>query len=213
MASPKTWTNVAIAMQSALAAADTITGITKASPGVVTSTAHGLNDGDYVLLTVQGMHQLNGRIFRVANKTADTFELEGEDTTSYDTFSSGTAEAITFGTTLTGVQGLTASGGDYSFIDTTTIHDNVATQIPGTAQPATYTLDMIHDVSDAGQVALKTAADNKAARCFKVTFAGGQIMVFNGYVGFSGLPTGSAQDLVKTPGVITMYGRPTYYAS
>jgi hypothetical protein len=119
----KKWSGVALAVQSALAAADTITGITKADPGVVTATAHGLNNGDYVVLDVLGMHELDGRVFRVANKTNDTFELEGEDTTLYNTFVSGTAEAITFGVTVNTITDLSASGGDYDFIDTTTIHE------------------------------------------------------------------------------------------
>ncbi len=55
MATVKKWSNVAIAMQSALASAKTITGITVGATATVTSTAHGYANGDYVLLTVQGM--------------------------------------------------------------------------------------------------------------------------------------------------------------
>ena len=39
MATVRKWANVAVAMQSALAAAKTITAITKASPAVISSTA------------------------------------------------------------------------------------------------------------------------------------------------------------------------------
>ena len=122
MATVTKWSNVAVAMQSALAAADTITGITKASPGVATSTAHGLNNGDYVYLSINGMHQLNDRVVRVANVAANTFELEGIDTTSFDTFTSGTAEAVTFGTSITTATTVSSDGGGFDLIDTTTIH-------------------------------------------------------------------------------------------
>ena len=214
MATVRKWSNVAVAMQSALGAAKTITGITKANPGVVTSTAHGLANGTYVLLTIQGMHQLNGRVARVANQAANTFELEGIDTTAFDTFSSGTAEAITFGTSITTATGVNASGGDFDFQDTTTIHTNVKTQIPGAANPATFSFENIWDVSDAGLLAMKSASDSQAQRAFRFTFgSGGQIMVFNGYVGATLLPTGAAQDVVKTQAVITAFGSPTYYAS
>ena len=68
----------------------TITGITKANPGVVTATAHGFVNGDQVVITgVLGMTELNTRRFTVANKTANTFELSGEDTTNHTTYSSG----------------------------------------------------------------------------------------------------------------------------
>lgn len=207
------WSNVTVQIQSALAAADTITGITKANPGVVTATAHGLNNGDYVKITAAGMYQVDGRVFRVANSTTNTFELEGEDTTNYDTFTSGTAEAITFGTTMSTATGLTASGGDFDFIDITTIHDNVRKQIPGLASPATYTFESLWDVSDTALAALKSAADNQAQRCIRFTFASGAKVVFNGYIGATLLPTGNAQDKVVTQVVMTMFGRPTLYAS
>lgn len=214
MPTVRKWSNVAVAMQSALAAADTVTAITQANPGVATATAHGLSNGDYVLLTVNGMHQLNGKVVRVANVTANTFELEGVDTTSFDAFTSGTAEAITFGTSITTATDITASGGDFDFIDTSTIHSNVKTQIPGSANPATYTFNNHWDVSDAALLAMKVASDGQAQRAFKFTFGtGGQIMVFAGYVGATLLPTGNAQDKVVTPATITMFGTPTYYAS
>ncbi|HEY1182235.1 MAG TPA: hypothetical protein VGE56_08030, partial [Rhodocyclaceae bacterium] len=89
------WSNVQVAIQSALAAADTITGVTKADPGVVTATGHGIADGSYVKVSAEGMHQIDGRVFRVDGGDTNTFQLEGEDTTLYDTFTSGSAEAIT----------------------------------------------------------------------------------------------------------------------
>ena len=67
-----------------------ITNITQANPGVVTSTAHGLSDGDSVLITnVEGMTEVNGNVYTTANVTADTFELSGTDTTGYGAYTSG----------------------------------------------------------------------------------------------------------------------------
>jgi hypothetical protein len=45
------------------------------------------------------------------------------------------------------------------------------------------------------------------------TFAGGQKLTFTGYIGATMLPTGNAQDLVKTNVVITAFGRPTVYST
>lgn len=61
-----------------LEAAQTITGITQADPGVITIVGHGLSNGDDVYLTgiaSLGPIELNGRTVRVANVTADTFEI------------------------------------------------------------------------------------------------------------------------------------------
>lgn len=214
MPTPTVWKNVAVAMQSALAAAKTISAITKASPGVATSTAHGYSNGDIVFLTISGMYQLNDKPVRVANVTANTFELEGIDTTLFDTFSSGTAEKVTLGTSITTATTVSSGGGNFDFIDSTTIHANSKSQLPGLPEATTFTMDHIWDVTDTGLLALKSASDNQAKRVIQFTFGtGGKKMLFAGYVGCSLLPGGAAQQLVTTPSVITMNGTPTYYAS
>lgn len=213
MATARKWSNVAVAMQSALGSAVTITGISKASEGVVTAT-NTFSNGDYVVLSVQGMRQVDDRVFRVKSVSGSSFVLEGEDTTAFDTFSSGTCQKITFGTSITTATNISSSGGDFDFIDTTTIHQAARTQMPGLPSAASFNFDNIWDVSDAGLKAMKSASDAQAKRAFMFTFgSGGQIMVFNGYVGASLLPGGSAQQLVTTQTTITMNGTPTYYAS
>lgn len=214
MANISKWSNIAVAMQSAIAAAVTISGITKASPGVATtSTSHGYSNGDYVLLTAQGMYQVDKKVVRVAGVTSTTFQLEGIDTTLFGTFSSGTCEKLTFGTTFGTLTSLSASGGDFDFIDTTTIHAQVKTQIPGLANPAKYSFESYWDVSDAGLLAAKAASETQAQRGFLFTFPNGQKAVFAGYIGCTLLPTGSSQDLVKTSVDITAFGTPTYYST
>lgn len=212
MAAAKIWSNVQVAMQSVLAAAVTITALSKASPGVATAANTYVN-GDYVLVTAQGMSQVNGRVFRVSAVSVSAFTLEGEDTTLYDTFTSGTAQKITYGTSLGTVKGLSSSGGDFKFIDTTTIHDTIATQIPGLANPISYDFENIWDVSDAGLIAMKSASDAKAQRAIRFTFSDSSKMVFNSYVGCTLLPAGNAQDLTTTKSVLTLFGRPTYYTT
>ena len=117
-------------------------------------------------------------------------------------------------TSISTATSLSASGGDFDFIDTTTIHQNTRSQVPGLPSAASYGFDNIWDISDSGLKAMKSASDAQAKRAFMFTFgAGGQIMLFNGYVGASLLPGGSAQQLVTTKTTITMNGTPTYYAS
>lgn len=214
------WSNVALAMQSAIAAAKTITGITLAAPGVVSSTAHGYSNGDYVYIEAQGMWQINGRVFRVVSVTTDNFRLEdvsggtGIDTTSFSTFTSGYAYKLTFGTSVTTATSMNASGGNFAMIDTTTIHGNQKSQVPGLPDALSMTFDNLWDPTDAGQAAMKAASDAQAKRAFKFTFGtGGKIMVFSGYVGFAGAPAGSAQDKITTQAVITCEGTPTYYSA
>jgi len=160
------------------------------------------------------MVELDGKVVRVANKTADTYELEGVNTNAYTTFTSGTAELITFGTSITTALNMDGSGGDFGFEDVTTIHDYIKKQIPTLANPISYSMEHLWDSTDAGQTAMKAASEAQAKRAFKFTFGtGGKIVTFSGYVGFVGTPTGQAPGVVKTPAVITAFGTPTYYAS
>ena len=213
--SVQVWSNVAIAVESAKATAVTITGISKASTAIVTYSGTDPSNGDYVLLSAQGMSQVDKRIVRVANvdSGANTFEAEGVDSTSYDTFSSGTFEVLTFGTTLDVASNVSVSGGDFQFIDVTTIHDTIQKQIPGNASPTTFSLDCQWQPDDAGLIALKAASDAKAEKAVRITFANGYKYLVTGYIGCTLSPTGSAQQVVSTPVVITAFGRPQTYGS
>ena len=72
-----------------------ITAITQANPGVITSAAHGFSNGDEVFVDeIVGMTELNGRNYRVANVTTDTFTLKDLfgndiDTTGFTAYTSG----------------------------------------------------------------------------------------------------------------------------
>lgn len=73
-----------------------ITGITQANPGVVTVAGHTLVDGDIVTIRdVVGMTEVNKQYYKVANKTANTFELTNQysganiDTTGFTAYSTG----------------------------------------------------------------------------------------------------------------------------
>src|SRR5690606_34304979 len=115
------------------------------------------------------------------------------------------------GTSITTATTINAAGGDFGFIDTTTIHANQRSQIPDLPNAATFTMDHIWDVSDTGLLAMKSASDAQAIRAFGFTFPNGKKMYFAGYVGASLMPGGSAQGLVTTQAVITMFGSPSYY--
>lgn len=67
-----------------------VEGATKASPCVVTSTAHGLATGDKIrIASVVGMVELNQNEYTIVKVDADSFQLAGTDSSSYTTYSSG----------------------------------------------------------------------------------------------------------------------------
>jgi len=80
----------------------TITGATAANPVVITATSHGFSDGDEVdIYDIEWVpttdefgndtqpSQLNTKRFTVANSTANTFELSGEDGSAFNAYVSG----------------------------------------------------------------------------------------------------------------------------
>lgn len=75
------------------AAGKVVTGATKANPCVVTCVGHGFSNGDKVTFqNIGGMTQLNWagtNTYTVANKTDDTFELSGIDSSAYGNYTTG----------------------------------------------------------------------------------------------------------------------------
>jgi len=209
----KFWTNVQVAMESARATAVTINTISKANPGVVGYTGTDPANGDYVVLSIQGMNQLDQRVARVANVNAagNTFELEGIDTTLFNTFSSGTFAVVTLGSTMATAVGVNSSGGEPEFADTTTIHNNVRSRVPTVVSPFSVNFESQWDPADTFLKAAKAAADTLTIKACMLTYADGTVCIFAGYVSCSLLPTGNAQEVVKTSVGFESQGRPSYY--
>lgn len=92
-----------------------VSGITQASPAVVTCTAHGFSSGQQVNLSaVVGMTQINGVTAIINYIDANTFSLNGVDSTNFSAYTSGgtaTLEGISEyfqGGVLTWTSGLNA---------------------------------------------------------------------------------------------------------
>lgn len=215
MAEALVWSGVQVAVQSALATALPVTAITRANPGVVTVTGAAPTTGSFVFLSgVGGMTQVDGRVVRAAAAAGSNFSMEGVDSTNFDVFTSGgTAQAITFGTSLAIALSLNGSGGEAEQIDVTTIHDSIRKTKLGAFSQLVYTGTCIWDPSDAGFIALKAASEIKGTRAIRISFPNGSRVVFAGQIGFSGVPTGSAQGVVETALTITVSGPITNYTT
>ena len=207
-------------MESTIGAPTTITAVTKAAPGVFSATGHTFANGDTVLLEIQGMSELHGRLFKVVNIVASTsFQVAGIDgatgidTTLYNTFTSGTAKKVTLGTSITGVQEFNFAGGEIKTVDTTTVHDTQDTQavVGATAQSADLTMQW--DPANAAQQAMITAFQIRANKAFKVLYPDGVYVLWYGTVGYTGAPGGGKQGVTVSPAKITMLGGLTTYAA
>lgn len=163
-------------------AAKTLTAISKANPAVLTSSAHGLVDGDVVKpASVVGMTEINGKVGVVRVLTANTFELCGVDSTSFSTYTSGgtvTGVAARLGnwTTWNGLDG------QASDIDVTDL-DSVAKEYrAGLVDFGQITLNVQVKDDDDGQMALRgsQAASGPSSKMV-ITFKNGKTRTFQMY--------------------------------
>lgn len=214
MANINVWSKVAVAVQTALGSPITLTAITKADPAVATSVGHGLSVGAILLLKIVGMAQLDYRVVRVGTvPTVDTFSLEGVDSTTYDTFTSGTAEEVTFGASASTFQDVSASGGEAASILVSTIHVDQDYDIPGNRSPLVFAFGSLWDPADAALLALAGFDDIKTACCVRLVFATGARILFAAYASANLSPTGSSGQAVTTPVTLRLRSRLTSYAT
>lgn len=164
--------------------AKTITAISVGYPAIVTSTAHGLNNGDVVALaTIAGTMStpLNGTSHVVANKTANTFALLDVDTTGLTYTSGGTATPDTY-TKINGLVSFTGFDGSASELDTTDL-DSVAMEfVSGLVDNGKFGFEMKVIKADAGQTSLRAARASGALTGFKLTLPDTSVATYSALV-------------------------------
>lgn len=170
-----------IRVETTRAAAKAITGITAASPPVVTATAHGYANGDIVIISgVAGMTEVNDRAFVVANQATNTFELKGVNGTGYTAYSSG-GNAYKCTMALVGeATGVNGSGGGAQQIDVTNLNSKTQETLPGLPALTSLTIDITLNHTDAGQTAMRDLAEATAYKALTVTTPGGYVLAATG---------------------------------
>lgn len=168
-----------IAVCSSFGSTNNISGISNASPAVVSDTAHGLSTNDVVRLkSIVGLDELNDKLYVVTSVTADTFSLNGIDTTDMDTYTSGgTWEKVTF-TAACELTGYSRQTGSTPEIDNTTICSTEADFLFGVPDPGTVTLNY-KSADTAVQRALESSRANATQTVVKVQYPGGTKLMFD----------------------------------
>jgi len=178
-------TNMNVAVESGLGSALTVTGVTKASPGVATSTSHGLSNGEVIKLFVTaGMVELNGQVVRVANVSTDTFELEGLNTSGFSAWSAGTAKEITSWSTIANAQSISMPNPAPNKIDITVLGDREKQYAYGLADAPDGTISGLFDPSDASIALIEAASIANTSLGFRISWSGGQKTIFNANVSY-----------------------------
>ena len=147
----------------AFAAVIPFTAITNGVDPVVTATAHGLANGDIVEVT-SGWGRLSRRAFRVKTVAANTFALEGVNTTNLSFFPAGSGvgsvrKVSTF-VQITQTMNPSSSGGEAKKVTYKYTEDDNEQTINDGFSPTSRTLDIDADaISTAGYIALRDLTD------------------------------------------------------
>ena len=204
---PQIWSDVSVAVQTALASAITAITVTKGSPTSFAKTAHGLDDGDYVLLRCVGINDLDYLVGKVVVPDASTFTIAFDSTDSKGTATSCTAQQVTLGAEFATLQEISPSGGEAEDVQIRTIHTSQDRSLPGNQSPLVFSFTSIRDPADPGLVECKKASRTRTVRAVRYGFADGSEMLFAGRPSTSLAPGGSAANLVTTPLKINVVGQ------
>lgn len=197
------------------AGAKTITGATNADPCVLTSVAHGYVDGDEVLFT-SGWEDATNTVFVVDQQTADTFQIEGLNSTNTTYFpaGSGTGETkkVSGWTDIPQVLTVSTSGGDTRYTDVQLLAARQGIKIPTGFNPTTITLTLAHDPSNATYQSMLNLSRTFSLCAFKIVGGGGTTYGY-GYISVNETARMQSGQVNQVECAISILGRQIAYAA
>lgn len=193
-----------------------VTVATNANPAVLTSTAHGLANGDYVEVT-SGWSRLTSKIMRVSGVTANTFELEGFDATSITVYPAGagigSVREITSFTQLSQILGSSSSGGEQQFTDYQFLESDSQKRIPTFKNAAGISFQVADDATLAGYILASTANDDRLPRAVRVTLPSQAKILYNAYISLNKTPSLTVNEVMAVEVTLSLLAEVVRYAT
>lgn len=174
--------NVKIEIAATYGTPKTVSAVTKASPAVATSAAHGMaNDTVGYFSGVSGMAQLEGQACRVKNQATNSFELQGLNTTNFSDFTSGTFTPVSAWQTLSESTSYDIGGGAGEKIDVTRLIDIVKQEEQGLLPVSNMSCDVIaQDTPSPAMQLLEAAVQAQVAVVLRITLGNGAVRIARG---------------------------------
>lgn len=199
--------NVRLEFALTFAAAKTITGLTRAMPGVATSNAHGLADGTVGYWSVPtGMVELDQQVTRVKDGDTNTFELQSLDTTDYSVWDGGTFTPVATWGLLAEHAGYAIGGGAGSDLDDSRMHDKKSRSVAGMLGAQNITIDVrSQTINSAVMEMIENSARRQLFVVGRLTMHDGAVRVFGGTPSMPGESAsvnqlGTGQFAIAVPG-------------
>lgn len=189
--------------------------ISNSNPAVVTSTDHGLEDGNIVLFSGLGWTKLNNRAFRIQNSDVNTYELENVDTTDTTKYPTGAgvgnAKAVASWIQIPQVLTVDYSGGEQQFYTFQFLEDDDERQLPTNKSAATLTLNVADDPDQPYVPLLEEYDEVKETQVFKLNLVNGDSIVYPAVPSITTTPTLNVNSLMERSISLAMQGRITRY--
>lgn len=206
-----------VSLSSVLGSAITVSAISNAAEAVCTAAAHGLSDGDYVLVT-SGWSKLNGRVLRVKSSTTGTFVLEGFNSTDTDIFQPGagvgSVKEVTTWAQLSEVLDLTTEGGDPQYWNYQPLESDSQKRLATGTTPLGINFNLGDNPTHAGHIAVVAASESGSVQAVRIRFPDGQLMLFGATVSTNNVPSLSVNTGMTIRVALSVDSdRPTRYAS
>jgi hypothetical protein len=209
--------NTRVEVQKTIDAAQVVTAITQANPGVITYNGAALVAGDIIVVSsaISGMVELAGQTVRVANVSASpsTAELESLNTTAYGALTANSSfQKVSAWSTLGIARNVNAGGAAPQRIDCTTLLDSDKQYLFGQSEIPEITIDAVSDPLTEAALIIEAAARDNTQIAFRITMSDGSKRVFGGFVSLpsESIPLGA---LVTASFSVTQVRRRMAYAS
>lgn len=163
--------------------AKSITAVAVGNPTILTSSAHGLSNGDVVALAALGgadAATLNGQTVVVKNKTTNTIAVEIDTTGKTITAGSGTATPVTY-TQIKNLKSIGGLDGSSAEIDVSNLDSTAKEFQIGLPDSGGMSFECDEDDTDAGQIALRTSYQARTLKGYKFTLPNGKVFSFSAY--------------------------------
>lgn len=201
---------------STFASAKTITALTNANPAVATSTSHGYADNDLVLLS-SGWEDATDAVYKVDQIDANSFELEGLNSSNTSFYAAGagtgSAQLISSWVSIPQILSISTQGGDPRFTQVSPLSRRNATQVPTGFNPASMTLTLAYDPSNANYTTMLDVSRALTKVAFRMTLSGGAQMLAYGYLAVSEVPALNVNQVNTVTAALTFLNKPVSYSS
>lgn len=193
----------------------TVTAITNDSPAVATSAAHGYNDGDEILL-LSGWEDAADTIYKVDQKTVDTFDILGLNTTDTTWYAPGSgigsAQKVSDWVEIPQVLTIATSGGDARFTTISPLARRNSMNVPTGFNPTSITLTLGHDASNINYQKMLDISRSLRKVAFKMVLSGGVSSYGYGYMSVSEMPSLNVNQANQVTASLSLLGRSISYS-